>query len=308
MKKLQPLFFVFALLFSMVGYSKIITTTETFTGTGKTESLAVQDALINVIASTNPTLLGSLRSSYNGEMGGTFFESPKYGQWDTSQIQATTQGAVQSYTIINKIQENNLWTVSIEAEISNYKSAYTKKNETLSSLAIMPFQVNPGAINANIELSQVSALITQTILNDLSTSKNIRIVDRSASDNQDYEKEMRLLRSGNVQAKQRTRLSQMLGADYFLTGDISRLTFKKIKKEYYGASFDKWQINVSINYKLVEVATMGIISTGSTTASISDATVREILSNDGDIHQIQQMLFKDVSHKIAMKVRNDLPK
>jgi curli biogenesis system outer membrane secretion channel CsgG len=308
MKKLQPLFFVFILLFSIIGYSKIITTTETFTGTGKTESLAVQDALINVIASTNPTLVGSLKSSYSGEMGGTFFDSPKYGQWDTSQIQATTQGAVQSYTIIKKIEKNNLWTVSINAKISTYKSAYSEKNETLSAFAIMPFQVNLGAVNANIKLSQVSALITQTILNDLSTSKNIRIVDRSASDNRDYEKEMQLLRSNSAQEKQRARLSQMLGADYFLTGDISRLTFKKIKKEYYGSSFDKWQINVSINYKVVEVATMGIISTGSATSNISDATVREILSNDGDMHQIEQMLFKDVSHKIAIKVRSDLPK
>ena len=237
-------------------------------------------------------------------MGGTFFKSPKYGQWDTSHIAATTHGAVQSYQITQKSHLKNIWTITIQAEIAEYKSASAKRDQQLSALAIMPFNANQGSIDNNVDLKGSGALITQSIVTNLASSPDLRIVDRSQSDQRDYQKEIALLKSPNAKPSERARLGQMLGADYFLTGDISDFTFKKIKKTYYGASFDNWIVQISINFRVVEVATMGIIAAQEVSASISSDKVKQLLKDHESKTQIEQKLFRKAAQKIADNTQN----
>lgn len=307
-KKAFSLFFVITLSITSV-CAKIATKTETFTGVGKTQSLALQDALVNVISKTNPTLVRSLRASYNGEMGGTFFKSPKYGQWDTSKTAATTDGKIQSYKIIKQSQDHlldKLWHVTIQAEIATYSSSFQKQSQTKHTLAVLPFQLNPGALDTNVHFETPHALLTQSILNNLSGDQHILLVDRTHSDFKDYEKEIRLIDSKNAAPNQRARLSNIIGADYFLTGNISQLTFKKIKRTYYGTSFDQWRAAVHINYRLVEVATMGIIASHEASASISNKTINEMLHNHETLKEVEHLLFKRVADAVSQQVKADL--
>ncbi|MBK2123644.1 CsgG/HfaB family protein [Fangia hongkongensis] len=206
-------------------------------------------------------------------------ESYLNSQGFISAIRSATGGVIDSYRVQKSVQKDKIWTVTVEVTYSEYTSLVSKKEQQKNTLAILPFQFSPGSVSGELNPLQLRDLLYQDIQNKLTASSLFRVMDRSNIDQKAYEKEMALILSNRTSSEQKARFGAQVGADYLLVGNVQRLVFKKVKKDFYGGDFSQWHVQMTVNYRLLETATMQVLKTDNIRTSISPNEVNKILQD-----------------------------
>ncbi|MCF6775228.1 CsgG/HfaB family protein [Thiotrichales bacterium 19X7-9] len=321
MKRLSYFSLIFAILLSLVSinvYANPTLTTETrdIQGQGDTLNLAISNAIINGVSEVNGTYVNSINAVINEKAiakGYVTIGNQSYpvsadilSQDNISAVKAATAGTVLNYQLIKKEQKDNQWYVTLKMTFAQYKGisksdAHAKKY----SFAVLPFQLAPSAAEGPIAPNRSISLLNQSLVTDISQSGQFRMIDRNNADLSQYAKEAAILASGNVNNLDKARLSQMIGADYLLVGTIDQLNIKNEKQKFYGSSFDHYVASTTINFRLVEMATMEILYADTVTVSIPEDQITKLLQDpDNDLKTVERLLINKASRAISEKVIN----
>mgnify|MGYP002769001915 FL=1 len=255
-------------------------------------------------------------NSFNGSKQNTqaFNESASanamVGVRDNSKdILAKYKGSVSSYEVLEQTQENGKYRVKIKATVikedvydsHDYKSKnLVKKSEY--SLAIMPFKVARNAIclGKNLNSSDTNAVISNLFIEKLAPSRKFNLVDRNNLD--DYAAEMALIEADMTLPENKVKLKNVAAADYILVGSVDNFS-ASTRKEYIPltgeTSYESFS-KVKISYRILETATMEIVSAGSS---------EQKFSKDGafsSCENVKELLFKRAITDAAGKILADI--
>lgn len=188
---------------------------------------------------------------------------------NSKQILAKYKGKVSSYSIIEQSEKDGKYMVKIEAIVEkfdskDYKSKGLKKKAEYS-LAVLPFKAkgNFSCMGKNISLDEFNSSINNLFIEKLAPSGKFNLVDRDNFDS--YAKEINLVVDDLTQKDNRERLHNIVPADYILVGTIDNYTVTTKEKhiELTGETDYSSSSKVKISYRILESATMEIITAGS---------------------------------------------
>lgn len=174
------------------------------------------------------------------------------------------KGKIEGYKVLEMKQKGKKYTAKIEAKIfvvDDYVSPDLVKKSQYR-VAITDFE---GKRNWDCMNEQ---MIVKPLQKKLVKSKKITMVDRANFDKQ--MKELGLLNKDIVNRENQSKLKQVAIADYILVGQIDSFNINRTEKDIAltGEHVSKTDISVAVSYKLIETATMDIVSSESTTQSL----------------------------------------
>lgn len=307
----KTILLILSLCFFTNAFAKQTLTTETrnVKGQGDTLNLAISNALIQGVSEINGTYVNSVNAIINekltakGNVTVDQTQTPVHvdllAQENISAVKTATHGVILNYQLLNQEEKNNTYFVTLQITFAKYQKIDSKKEDKRYSLAVLPFQLitTQGATN------QISYLLNQALMTKLSQSKKFRIVDRNNLDLSEYQKEVHILASGNVNNLDKARLGQLIGADYLLVGTINQFKVTDKTREFYGAKFDHYIATATINVRLLEMATMEIHDADTITVTIPEAEINEILQDpDNDAQTIRDLLINKLASAISRKI------
>lgn len=296
------------------------TITKEVQGQGETENLAVSNAIINGITQENGTYVNSVNAVINaytqgeGEISIGPLTLPLSGnmlaQENISAIKAATKGSVVSYKLLKSSQKDKQWFVTLEMTFAKYSGIkQSKEKQNQYSLTVLPFKLNTlVSPSAQYSVHAVS-LLSQTITDNLSQSNDFRMVDRNIHDLNAYKNEINILQSGNVTSLEQGRLGQMIGSDYIVTGTVNLLRVENISKDYYGTNFNHYIAQMTVNYRLIEMATMQLRYSDTISVSIPQEEITQLLQNpDNNLSVVEQMLVEKAGNQISQAILQHIEK
>lgn len=216
-------------------------------------------------------------------------------------IEAYYQGKVKSYRVLSMEEKNDKVYVTIEAKldvVEEYKSPELEIKKPDYSLAVMPFKGlrTYSCGRDTVALNVVNNNIANSINQKISKTKKFSIVNRD--DLYDYANEMSLEAAGLT--KEKNKIGNLKSADYMIVGTINEFqSYTNTKTiDVTGESFVNSFAKIVVNYSLVETATMEVLFTDTTSASLSKEG--QGLSCEGTL--------RDVTDKLADEISNDIMK
>ncbi|MGN0919737.1 MAG: CsgG/HfaB family protein [Alphaproteobacteria bacterium] len=225
---------------------------------------------------------------------------------NSKEILAKYKGSVQSYQIVKEEQKDNLVYVTINAIVikedvydsHDYKSKGLVKKADYS-LAVLPFKATKqlNCLGKKVSIDELNTLITNAFVEKLAPSRKFNLVDRNNLDN--YASELALITDDMTLPENKIKLKNIVSADYILVGTIENFTATS-KKEYLeltGETNYESSSKLKLSYRILETATMEIISAGSVEKKFSkdDAfsscyNVEELLINRAIAEACEKLL------------------
>lgn len=309
----RVIFFICIIFFtvSVVNASSptISMTMHTSHGSAKSINAAITQAIINGVAEFNGAYVESVKAIVSEDaivkgyvkIGGNIYSPVNANIMSKGSISAmklVTHGIILGYTVLDKKQVGDMWYVSVQLKIAKYHKIASR---TKYSIAILPFR----SINIKVPGFEVSQILNQKLVDKISNMGKFQVIDRNIHDLLSYSKEVSILSSGDVGNLNKARLKQMVGADYLLVGTINQFLVENHKREYYGTSFDNYEVKAIINFRLVEMATMEIHYSDTIIEKISENRVRAILANPNNNYKtLSNILLTKAAVAISNKVVN----
>ncbi|WP_119344400.1 CsgG/HfaB family protein [Facilibium subflavum] len=313
MKKVKR-FFLYSMACILLGIffsvnAAITQKTATATAYGKTYQSALQQALIQSVAQSKGVSVGSIYETFEAvshtkgfiDVDGVKMPVKSYlsSEGFISKIRSATKGVIDHFSVTNAVKKDDLWSVTVKVTYSEYQTLASKAQQQKPTLAVLPFLFSPGSINGQFNPDQLQITLYQNIQTNMIQSKAFRIMDRSQKDQAAYENEMRLILSDRASNAQKARFSQQIGADYLLLGSVQNITYQKVQKQFYGSDFSQWKVSLTINYRLIETATMQVINA---------QTIHEVLPSSEVVRMLQDDMTtkQDVINLLLQKASNQL--
>ena len=227
----------------------------TVEGTGTTQSRAITDALVEatfriygvrIVADTQTSIFSS-RSSDSA----TF--SAKIHHAMSRQTIPNKRNELLSYDVLSSQRDaDGLYVVAVQAKYSDYRVLIPENKRR--SLAVLNFPVMSGGYLLGNERG-ISTILTSRIETLLTQSRQFSVLDRARGDIYDMEKQV--LESGDVNAAERARLGEVVGADYLVYGKILPVLVEKIDNSIAISGEYKVQIvaTVPVEFRVMAVAT-----------------------------------------------------
>ena len=230
-------------------------------------------------------------------------------QDNSKYIPAQYQGVVSSYEVVEHTQLNGKHQVKINALIikedvydsHDYKSKRLKKKADYS-LAVLPFKTTKKftCLGQALNLNEINTLISNAFIEHLTPSHKFNMVDRNNFDN--YADEIALITDNMTLAENKTSLRNIVPADYILVGNIDHFSASQTRdyialtgETNYSAS-----AKVKISYRLLETATMEIISAGSVEKTFRKESAFSSCS------AVEELLFSQAIKEASEKLLTDI--
>lgn len=228
---------------------------------------------------------------------------------DSKHILAQYKGVVSSYEVVEQTKNNGLYQVKIKAVIKKEDTYdphdYKKKSLVKKadySLAIMPFKAikNFNCLGRKIDLDEINSLITNAFVTNLMPSRKFNLVDRNNLDN--YNDELALINDDMTLPENKVRLKNIVSADYILVGSIDHFSAATTSGtvEMLGEKYTESSSKIKLSYRILETATMEIVSAGTVEKKFSKdgafsscANVEELLINRA-VKEAGEKLLKDI--------------
>lgn len=242
-----------------VGVSLITVETE---GEGETLKKATNEAVRNALAQVLGESFASSQSSVDftattatientnqgGSVGDVIEESEQ-----SEVIQSEVSGLVSSYRYIRKERLHNGIRVTLQVDIPDYKSSLEDGKKTLIVFA--------PEIKGNSTLShQIGAALHNRLENHMNQSGGFNVLDRSFLKKRAAELDR--LSTGNNSITQRVRQGQLAGADFMLVTTFNNITSRTEKQQLGQQTIVRRVFGGAVTFKMIEVATSNIISSG----------------------------------------------
>lgn len=228
---------------------------------------------------------------------------------NSKSIPAKYKGVVSSYEVVEHTENNGKHQVKINAtvvkedvyDVHDYKSKdLVKKAEY--SLAVLPFKATKhlNCLGQKVSKDELNTLITNAFIEKLTPSRKFNLVDRNNLDN--YADELALITDNMTLPENKVKLKNLVSADYILVGTIENLTAIS-KKEYIaftGETSYESSSKLKLSYRILEAATMEIVSSGAVEKKFSKDgafsscyNVEELLINRA-VSEASEKLLKDI--------------
>ena len=188
---------------------------------------------------------------------------------NSKQILAKYKGKISSYSVIEQSEKDGKYMVKIEAIVEkfdskDYKSKKLKKKAEYS-LAVLPFKAkgNFSCMGKAVSLDDINSSINNLFIEKLAPSGKFNLLDRENFDS--YSKVLNLITDNLTSKDNRERLHNVVSADYILVGTIDNYTAttKEEHIEFTGETNYSSSSKLKISYRILESATMEIITAGS---------------------------------------------
>ena len=183
----------------------------------------------------------------------------------------------------------------------DYKSkSLVKKSEY--SLAIMPFKMsaNINCLGKKADAKEINTIISNLFIEKLTPSRKFNLVDRNNLD--DYAAEMAIIESDMTLPENKVKFRNLAAADYILVGTVDNFTastgksFVPLTGEVNYSSSSK----LKISYRILEAATMEVVSVGSVEKTFSKGGAFSSCAN------VEQLLFEQAIGEAAESMLIDI--
>lgn len=220
-------------------------------GEGSTQNVAIASALREAVMSVNGGQLAGVSQTAQAALAvdtedGSSFASSTL----TSEAIATqTEGVVESYTLLDSVEEAGVWAVKVSARVAKYEvSAQADRLR----MAVIPFRLM-GRNQEKFELAVTDALTTS-----LTQSRRFAMLDRDFLEEQSAE--LGFVASGGVATPELARLGNRLGTDYLIVGRIenANVAERTLELASTGQSRTVRTANAAVTYRIIDVATTQI--------------------------------------------------
>ena len=228
---------------------------------------------------------------------------------NSKDILAQYKGSVESYEVLEHSVENGLHKVKIKATVikedvydaHDYKSKDLVKKADYS-LAVMPFKMSAAAscLGKKLNLKEVNSLIGNLFVEKLAPSRKFNLLDRNNMD--DYAAEMEIIQNDMTLPENKVKLKNLAAADYILVGTIDNFsaTTSKSVVQLTGEVNYSSSSKLKLSYRILEAATMEIVSVGSVEKKFAKAGAFSSCAN------VQELLFKRAVGEAAEKILTDI--
>lgn len=230
-------------------------------------------------------------------------------QDNSKEILAKYNGVVSSYEVLEQSEENGKYKVKIRATVfkEDVYDAHDYKSKSLVkkadySLAIMPFKVAPNVncLGSKPNSNQINTIISSLFIEKLAPSRKFNLVDRNNLD--DYASEMSIVESDMTLPENKVKLKNLVSADYILVGTVDSFTATSDKNyialtgETNYSSYSK----LKLSYRILETATMEIVSAGSAEKNFSKEGKFSSCTN------VEQLLFERAISEAVENILTDI--
>ncbi len=228
---------------------------------------------------------------------------------NSKHIPAKYKGIVSSYEVTEHTTKNGLHQVKIKAVIEKHDSKdYKSKNlikKAEYSLAVLPFKglKQFKCLGQKVSLDDLNTLITNAFVENLVPSRKFNLVDRNNLDN--YADELSLIANDLTLSENKIRLKNIVPADYILVGTIENFSATETKEfiEFTGETSYESSSKLKLSYRILETATMEIVSSGSVEKKFSKE------SAFSSCYNVEELLVgravKDASNKLLADIFPD---
>lgn len=140
------------------------------------------------------------------------------------------EGLVRSYEVVDEIiNDDGKYEVTVNVLVYDYQSPLATKKR---SLAVSPFEVQGRTHvfgDITISANELSKQFSQRLTTLLQNSRRFDLLDRDYD--AAFQEEVDIVRSDDTDLGQKSRLKQVQGADYLLTGRIRRAAIETVQRE-----------------------------------------------------------------------------
>lgn len=241
---------------------------------------------------------------------------------EIKEINAKYEGKIKTYKVLSSEEKDGKYIVKILATIfepEEYESPKLVKKSKYS-LSILPFKADKNIIcvGKNISSESLVKQLQNSLNNKVSATKQFNIVDRENLNA--YADELSLINDEYTREKEKSRLKNITSADYMLVGTIENFSAstQKTTVEITGESYNASSARLNVSYKLIETATMEVITSSSVSKKFnkeggfsSCKNVENHLSQQAAAEIVDEMMrdiFPDYSPKKEIKKEKKQPR
>ena len=223
----------------------------------------------------------------NGDTAGAALETSTQLDVTASEV----SGIVSGYSYLSKEEVSTGIKVVLNVEIPKYESSLDKNKNTL--IVFRPEIKKADGITAS-EMDQIADAIRNDLENILNESGKLEVLDRSYL--QERNIELGTVAAGNNSMTELARVGNLAGADFMLVMEFEKLS-SKVEEKTVGENVIVRQVfNGSANFKVIEVATSNIVSSGK-------VPVRRLkFKKDNGVSQFSGKVSDLVSRRIVRKL------
>ncbi len=258
-----------------------------FEGTGATEPAAIENALLEAIRQTLGVVnedrmaqkrLELVNANVHWMLAAKAEESGKQ-----ERIATATKGLVESYSVIARAKEGDVFRVRIQAKVATYDPDAARREPF--SVVVLPMRSKPGRIRVErdgkvfdepLDLQPLAEQLRLAAKTQLVQSGAFTVLDRD--DLALADAELARIQDGESAQKHITLLRQRLVADYLLLGEV---VAAEATLDARSMSVPGWSCrpghSFAMRYTVLEVPTGKILRTGTVESSqrTTDPTVQD---------------------------------
>ena len=223
----------------------------------------------------------------NGDTAGAALETSTQLDVTASEV----SGIVSGYSYLSKEEVSTGIKVVLNVKIPKYESSLDKNKNTL--IVFRPEIKKADGITAS-EMDQIADAIRNDLENILNESGKLEVLDRSYL--QERNIELGTVAAGNNSMTELARVGNLAGADFMLVMEFEKLSSKVEEKTVGDNVIVRQVFNGSANFKVIEVATSNIVSSGK-------VPVRRLkFKKDNGVSQFSGKVSDLVSRRIVRKL------
>ena len=257
-KKLRTLCLSFLFLFlSFFIQAKIETVTVNASGTGTTEALAIESALVQAVSKVNGAEIAASTKTSISEVSSTS-KGTELNEEYQNKVSTKTKGLIKSWNVnsVNK-QEDGIFLAKLTVSVSKFKKS---KQANRLRMAIVPFRI-ADTIKETKNVKKFESAFGIQLENYLTQTRRFAMLDRKNMEEQS--KELNFIAKGDktgVATEELAKIGNRLGVDYLIVGMINKASTNVTKKESKVSDKVKTIVNsyASVNIRIIDVATTQI--------------------------------------------------
>jgi curli biogenesis system outer membrane secretion channel CsgG len=271
MKKIYILFAVGLLVCANLYASNTKDVTRKVVGQGNNRNEAIRNALFIAVSQVRGVQMDSGASELGFSSDGveidsgqlsqiqSFFYQPSASTTDTAYTTETV-GFVKTYRILEEKKiDDNTYQVKLEVKVYDYAP---REGDKRPKIAIMPIKSqtdNCPFSGLKLSPEEIASLLSQRLTIGLTQTRKFAVLDRESM--AEFARERKILLSEDAPLGEKAKLSEALGADYLLVGDISLTKLKKkaIFLKTVNCTKTKYKMSFVFNYRIVSGLTRQVI-------------------------------------------------
>ena len=226
-------------------------------------------------------------SNSEGQSAGVAVEASTQYEVQASEV----KGILSGYKYISKQELSDGIKVVLQVEIPKYESSIDKTKNTL--IVFKPEMKKIDGLTPS-EADEIASEIRNSLENILNESGKLEVLDRAFLNKRKIE--LGTVAAGNNSMTEMARIGNLAGADFMLVTEFEKLSSEVEERKVGNNVIIRQNFNGSANFKVIEVATSNIISSGS-------VPIRRLkFKKDNSLSQFSDKISINVSRQITRKL------